>query len=295
VTAAPVLATPTAPAVRARSATAILGRRLLRSRSLQIGLTISLLVVLVALGAPLLSRADPTALDTANILKGPSAAHPFGTDEFGRDLLSRALYGARVSILVGVTVALVTTLTGLLFGALAGYYPRLDNPIMRAMDVLMAFPGMLLAIGIMAILGQQTVNIILALMVPYTPRAARVVRGQVLALRDQEFIQAARCLGMNDGRIILRHLAPNVAAPLLIQQTFILASAILAESGLSFLGVGVPPEVPTLGGILSDSRAYLRTAPWMSLYPGILISLLVLGFNLLGDGLRDALDPRTRV
>jgi peptide/nickel transport system permease protein len=194
-----------------------------------------------------------------------------------------------------VTIALVTTLTGLLFGALAGYYPRLDNPIMRTMDVLMAFPGMLLAIGIMAILGQQTINIVLALMVPYTPRTARVVRGQILALRDQEFIQAARCLGLRDWRIIVRHLLPNVAAPLLIQQTFILAGAILAESGLSFLGVGVPPEVPTLGGILSDSRAYLRTAPWLSLYPGLLISLLVLGFNLLGDGLRDALDPRTRV
>jgi peptide/nickel transport system permease protein len=286
-TAAPALA-PAAEEVRAqRSGAAILGRRLLRSRSLQIGLAISLLVVT--------SGADPTAVNTASILKGPSAAHPFGTDEFGRDVLSRAVYGARTSILVGVTIALVTTLTGLLFGALAGYYPRLDNPIMRTMDVLMAFPGMLLAIGIMAILGQQTINIVLALMVPYTPRTARVVRGQILALRDQEFIQAARCLGLRDWRIIVRHLLPNVAAPLLIQQTFILAGAILAESGLSFLGVGVPPEVPTLGGILSDSRAYLRTAPWLSLYPGLLISLLVLGFNLLGDGLRDALDPRTRV
>lgn len=249
----------------------------------------------MAAGAPLFTQADPTDMNSMSILKPPSRAHPLGTDDFGRDVLSRVLYGGRVSILVGVIVAGVTTLTGVIFGALAAFYRRLDNLIMRAMDVLMAFPEILLALGVVAILGPQLVNIMIALIITFTPRPARVVRGVILGLKQQEFVEAARTVGARDLRIITHHLLPNSLAPLLVQQTYILAIAILAESALNFLGVGVPPEVPTLGGILSDARVHLRNAPWMSLFPGTFITLLVLGFNLLGDGLRDVLDPRMRL
>jgi peptide/nickel transport system permease protein len=270
-------------------------RRFARSRTAQLGLFVTVMLVMLSVGAPLITPIDPTDMDSTAILRSASAAHPLGTDDFGRDLLSRVLYGARVSILVGIIVAGVTTVTGVVLGALAGFYPRLDNPIMRVMDILMAFPEILLALGIMAILGPQLANIIIALIIAYTPRPARLLRGMILMLKELDFVTAARTLGAADLRIILRHLLPNAMAPLMVQQTFILAIAILAESALNFLGVGAPPEVPTLGGILSDSRIYLRSAPWMSLYPGVYISLLVLGFNLLGDGLRDVLDPQMKV
>lgn len=266
--------------------------RLLDSRSAGVGLVIVLGLLVLALGAPWLTRAEPTAMDSMAILKSPSRAHLFGTDDFGRDLMARVLYGARVSILVGLLVAGLTTVTGLVIGVVTGFYPRIDNTVMRVMDLLMAFPTILLALGIMAILGPRLSNIIVALVIPYTPRTARVVRSVVLGLREQEFVEAARALGMPDLRVMLRHLLPNSLAPLLVQQTYVLALAILAESGLNFLGVGVPPDVATLGSILSDARTFLRNAPWMSLYPGVFISLLVLGFNLLGDGLRDVLDPQ---
>lgn len=266
--------------------------RLLESRSARVGLVIVLGLLVLALGAPWLTRAAPTAMDSMSILKSPSRAHLFGTDDFGRDLMARVLYGARVSILVGLLVAGLTTVTGLVIGVVSGFYARIDNAVMRVMDLLMAFPTILLALGIMAILGPRLSNIIVALVIPYTPRTARVVRSVVLGLREQEFVEAARALGMPDLRVMLRHLLPNSLAPLLVQQTYVLALAILAESGLNFLGVGVPPDVATLGSILSDARTFLRNAPWMSLYPGVFISLLVLGFNLLGDGLRDVLDPQ---
>ena len=282
------------PSLRGRPRRLIL-RRLRRSGAAKLGLVITVGLVVLAAGAPLFTRADPTDMDSMSILKPPSRAHPLGTDDFGRDVFSRVLYGGRISILVGVVVAGVTTLTGVMFGALAAFYRRLDNLIMRGMDILMAFPEILLALGVVAILGPQVVNIMIALIIPFTPRPARVVRGVILALKQQEFVEAARTVGARDLRIITHHLLPNSLAPLLVQQTYILAIAILAESALNFLGVGVPPEVPTLGGILSDSRVHLRNAPWMSLFPGTFITLLVLGFNLLGDGLRDVLDPRMRL
>jgi peptide/nickel transport system permease protein len=266
-----------------------------RSKSTLIGLGLALVIVLLSLGAPLFTSTSPNAMSPAAILQGPTSAHPFGTDDFGRDLLSRVLYGGRISLFVGVVVSLVTGALGVLLGTLTGYYRRVDGPIMRVMDALMAFPAILLAIGIMSILGPRLINIIAALAIVYTPRSARIARGAILALRDQDYVQAARSIGMRDSRIMLRHLVPNIMAPVLVQQTFILAVAVLAESSLNFLGVGVPPEVPTLGSILSDSRTFLRDAPWMSLYPGVFISVLVLGFNLLGDGLRDVFDPRMRL
>lgn len=289
----------TAPSVRttwpAHSPRRRLLRRLRRSRSTLIGLALTLLIVVLSLGAPLLTDTPPNAMSPTAILQGPSAEHPFGTDDFGRDIFTRVLYGGRISILVGFVIAVLTGVTGLIVGTLAAYYPRLDSPLMRVMDALMAFPAILLAIGIMAILGPRLLNIIIALGVVYTPRCARVARATVLSLRELDYVQAARSLGLSDFRIMIRHLVPNSMTPVLVQQTFILAAAILAESSLNFLGVGVPPEVPTLGSILSDSRTFLRDAPWMSLYPGVFISCLVLGFNLLGDGLRDVLDPRTRL
>jgi peptide/nickel transport system permease protein len=269
-------------------------RTLSRSRSAMIGLVVIVILTLASLAAPLLTDTDPNTMESRSILEGPSREHPFGTDDFGRDVFSRVLCGGRLSIAVGVLVAGITSITGLILGTLAGYYRRLDNPIMRVMDILMAFPSILLAIGVMAILGPRFVNIVIALTIPYTPLAARVVRGEILQLRERDFAEAARAVGMSDFRIMVRHLIPNSMAPILVQQTFVLALAILAESGLNFLGVGVPPSVPTLGSILSDARTFLRDAYWMALFPGLFISLLVLGFNILGDGLRDILDKHMR-
>jgi len=259
------------------------------------GLVLVFIIVVLSLGAPLFTDVDPTSMDTSVIMRPPGPGHPFGTDDLGRDVFSRVLYGGRISILVGLIVAGSTTLTGIIFGVLAGFYTRLDNSIMRAMDIVMAFPAILLALGVVAILGPQLINIVIALVIPYTPRSARVVRGMILQLKEMDFVDAARSLGAKDLRIMLRHLLPNSLAPLMVQQTYVLALSILAEAALTFLGVGVPPDVPTLGGIISDARVNLRYAPWLSLFPGLAISALVLGFNLLGDGLRDVLDPRMKI
>lgn len=259
-----------------------------------VGLTIIVVMVILAVGAPLFSGVAPNEMDVTRILDRPGAQHYFGTDDLGRDMFSRVLHGGRISIFVGLVVAGITTLTGVLLGILAGYYPRLDNPIMRAMDIVMAFPAILLALAIVAILGPRLSNIIIALAIPYTPPTARIVRGTVLQLKEMDFILAAHALGASDFKIMLRHLLPNSLPPILVQQTYVLALAILAEAALTFLGVGAPPEIPTLGGIISDARAHLRVAPWLPLFPGLAISALVLGFNLLGDGLRDVLDPRLK-
>lgn len=269
-------------------------RRFGRNVPGMVGLIIIIIMVALSLGAPLFSGLDPNDMDVSQILATPGSEHLFGTDDLGRDMFSRVLYGGRISILVGLVVAATTSVTGIFFGILSGYYPRLDNPIMRAMDIVMAFPAILLALAIVAILGPQLSNIIIALVIPYTPRTARIVRGTVLQLKEMDFILAAHSLGTNDLKIMLRHLLPNSMAPVLVQQTYVLALAILAEAALTFLGVGAPPEIPTLGGIISDARSHLRVAPWLPLFPGIAISALVLGFNLLGDGLRDVLDPRLK-
>ena len=259
-----------------------------------VGLIIIVVMVVLSLGAPFFSSIDPNDMEVTEILATPGSAHLFGTDDLGRDMFSRVLYGGRISIYVGLVVALLTTLAGIFFGILAGYYPRLDNLIMRVMDIVMAFPAILLALAIVAILGPQLNNIIIALVIPYTPRTARIVRGTVLQLKEMDFIMAAYSVGANDLKIMLRHLLPNSLAPILVQQTYVLALAILAEAALTFLGVGAPPDIPTLGGLISDARAHLRVAPWLPLFPGLAISALVLGFNLLGDGLRDVLDPRLK-
>ncbi len=270
-------------------------KRVLRARSFLLGFAATSFMIMVAVAAPSISGASPTDMDTDRILQGPSDRHPFGTDTFGRDTYSRVVHGARISIGVGLGVAVVTAVAGVALGTLAGFYRVLDGPIMRTMDLLMALPAILLAIGVMTILGPQLTNVVIALAIVYTPRTARVVRGSVLVLKGQEFVEAARSLGAGDARVILRHVLPGTVAPLIVQESFIFGYAILAEAGLSFIGVGVPPEFPSWGTMLSEARTLLRTAPWQSLYPGLAISVTVLGINLLGDGLRDIFDPRMQV
>jgi peptide/nickel transport system permease protein len=280
--------------LRQRSPTGQALQRFRRNVPGMVGLILSLVILTLGFAAPLLARYDPLDIDMSRLLVPPGAEHLFGTDDLGRDVFARVLFGIRVSVFVGVVVAATTTVTGFVFGLLAGYYRRLDNPIMRVMDILMSFPMMLLALAIVAILGPQLVNILIALIIPSTPRAARLIRGVVLQLKESEFVIAARSVGLSDLRLLLRHLMPNCMPVVIVRQTAVVASAILMEAALTYLGVGLPAEVPTLGGIVSDGRTYLRSAPWLSMFPGLTISLLVLGVNLLGDGLRDILDPRMR-
>jgi len=270
-------------------------RRFSRHWSGVMGLVILLGVIVLAVGAPLFTDVDPTAMNAMQLLQTPSAEHRFGTDDYGRDLFSRVLYGSRISLTVGLVVAGITTVTGVFIGAVAGFYPRLDEPIMRAMDILMALPTIMFALAIVAVLGPRLVNVIIALIFPITPRTARVVRGVVLALKQEDFVLAARCVGARDLRLIVRHVLPNCLAPIIVRQTYVVGIAILAEGGLNFLGVGVELQTPTLGGIVSEARIHLRAAPWASLYGGLFMALLVLSVNLLGDALRDVLDPRMKV
>jgi peptide/nickel transport system permease protein len=253
-----------------------------------------LLVLVVALAAPLLTPIDPQLVQPEQRLAPPGPLHLAGTDNFGRDLFSRTVYGARVSLIVGGLVALLATLLGTALGLIAGYYPRIDRLLMRLMDSLMAFPGVVLAVAIMAAVGPQVSNVVVALSVVYTPRIVRLVRSVVLVVREMQYIEAARAVGMLDVRIVVRHILPNCLSVLTVQSTFIFAEAVLAEAALSFLGVGTPPFIPSWGIILGEARTYIRDAPWMMLLPGAALSITVLGLNLVGDGLRDLLDPRQR-
>lgn len=270
-------------------------RSLARNPSAVTGAVIVVLMLLVAFLAPYLAPYNPNQMDIANRLKAPSAAHLLGSDDFGRDILSRMIYGTQLSLTVGVAVVLLATLAGTVLGLLAGYFRRLDNLLMRVMDGLMAFPAILLAIAIMAALGPKEMNVIIAIAAVYTPRMARIVRGSALSVKRMEYVEAAAALGAGHGRIMFRHILPNCMSPIIVQATFIFAYAVLAEASLSFLGVGTPPPAPSWGNILADGRLYIRLAPWITVFPGTAIMATVLGLNLLGDGLRDVLDPRMRV
>jgi len=258
------------------------------------GALLLLLTIFIAVFAPHLTHYKPLRLDVSVRLQGPSASHLFGTDEFGRDVFSRVLFGTRVSLLVGGAVMLFTSLVGVILGILAGYYDFLDNILMRIMDGLMAFPAMVMAIALMAVLGPSVLNVIIALSFIYMPRTARIIRSVVLVVREMVYVQAARALGARDLRITLKHVLPNCIPPLIVQSTFIFAYSVLAEASLSFLGVGVPPDIPSWGNIISSGRLFIREAPWMSIFPGVAILITCMALNLLGDGLRDALDPRMR-
>jgi peptide/nickel transport system permease protein len=269
--------------------------RLLSHRGVVVGLVLFGLIVLAALSADWISPHDPLRNNIRYRLGAPNDIHWLGTDRFGRDILSRIIHGTRVSLRIGLMVVLATGILGALIGAAAGYFRRLDGPIMRVMDGLMAFPGILLAISLAAALGPSEMNAAIALAVAYTPRTARIVRASVLVVRELDYVEAARALGAGHGRILARHILPNSLTPLVVQCTYIFALSVLAEAVLSFIGVGPPPPTPSLGSIIADGRDYILEAPWISLYPGIAIAITVLGLNLLGDGLRDVLDPRMKV
>lgn len=268
-------------------------RRFFANRMALTGSSIILIIILFAILSPLMVSYDPLAMVPTDRLKAPSVEHWFGTDNFGRDIFSRVAHGARVSLGVGVTVALITGVCGMLVGLLAAYYRTLDHILMRISDGLMAFPAILLAIAIMAVLGPKTSNVIIALSVVYTPYVARVIRSSALVIREQTYIEALRSQGARAWRIIGLHIAPNAVTPLIIQVTFIFADAIITEAALSFLGAGVPAPNPSWGNILFDGKVLIYNAWWMTVFPGFAILMTVLGLNLFGDGLRDLLDPHT--
>ena len=278
---------PTAPRIRWY-------RRVLRNRSVVLGAGVFLTFLLAAIFADQLSTHNPRRLTPAERLRPPRAQNFLGTDEFGRDVYSLVIHGSRVSLIVGGVTMLITSLAGTLIGLVAGYYRRLDLVVMRVMDGLMAFPAILLAIAFMAARGPGVWNVILALSLVYTPRTALLVRSTVLSLRELDYVAAARALGRRDFAIAVRHILPNCLAPLLVQGTFIFAYAVLAESILGFLGVGVPPYVPSWGNVIASGKNVIREAVWVSLFPGITLTVAGLSLNLLGDGLRDTLDPRLR-
>jgi peptide/nickel transport system permease protein len=270
-------------------------RRLRRSRSAMIGGTVVLAIALCALCAPVLSPDDPELMEMGLRLDGPTLRHPMGNDQFGRDLFSRVLYGARISLSVAVFAVAVSVVLGVSVGLVSGYYGGLvDLLAQRVVDVFLAFPVLLLAIALVAALGPSPRNVVLALGLVGWTNYARVVRADVLALKNRDFVQAARVAGASDVRIIVRHTLPNVLSPVLVLATLGVGYAIVAESGLSFLGLGVQPPKPSWGWTVAFGTRFLRDAPHLSTFPGVAIMLSVLGFNLLGDGLRDLLDPRSR-
>ncbi len=265
-----------------------------RNKSALIGAVIFLCLVGVALFAPFIAPYAPNDMTPANRLQPMSATHYFGTDGFGRDVFSRVIHGTRVSLGAGISVVIITTIIGIIMGLLAGFYKSIDNILMRILDGLMAFPAIILQIAIMAVLGARFINVVIALVIVYSPRMARVVRSAVLVQKEQPYVEAARSIGANDLRITLLHVLPNCVAPIIIQGTMIFAYSVLAEASLSFLGVGMPPEVPSWGNILEEGRVFIRRAPWMITFPGIAIAACVLALNMFGDGLRDILDPKIR-
>ncbi|HEX3350945.1 MAG TPA: ABC transporter permease [Acetobacteraceae bacterium] len=269
-------------------------RALLRNRSFVIGAVLLLIIVLVAVFANQIAPFDPLRSNFRVRLQPPSAEHLFGTDHFGRDLFSRVVFGGRISLVIGFCVVVVTGIAGTTIGALAGYFARLDNPLMRLMDALMAFPAILLAIVISAVLGASIVNVIIALSIATSPHTARIVRGSVLVVREMDYVEAARAMGAEHARILFRHVLANALAPLIVRLTYVFAIAILAEAVLSYIGVGPPPPTPTFGNIIATERDFMENAPWTMIFPGLAIIASVLGLNLLGDGLRDVLDPRMR-
>ncbi len=270
-------------------------RKLLRHRLFMTGATLLMLMVLLAIFADWIEIRPPEKMQVRLRFKTPDFAYPLGTDNYGRDIYSRLVHGARLSLAIGFAVALITGILGTTIGVAAGYFKRLDSPLMRLMDALMAFPAILLAIAIAAALGPSAMNAVIALAVVYTPRTARIVRSTVLVVRETDYVQAAKACGARDRWIIWRHILPNSMAPLIVQLTFIFAYAILAESILSFLGVGPPPPTPTWGNMIAEGKDYLREASYICFFPGVAVALTCLALNLLGDGLRDVLDPRLRV
>lgn len=270
-------------------------RRLTRRRGAVVGLAVVLLFVVLALGADLFSPYDPTATDWMAVRKGPSLAHPFGTDEIGRDVLSRVIHGARASLMAGLISVGLALALGIPIGLVAGYAGGfVDGLLMRLTDAMLACPFLILAIALAAFLGPSLTNAMIAIGLSATPIFIRLTRAQVQAVKVEDFVEAARAVGNPPWRIALRHILPNIVPALMVQGTLTIAAAIIAEASLSFLGLGQQPPAPSWGSMLNTAKNFLTQAPWMAVWPGLSIFLVVLSFNLVGDGLRDALDPRHR-
>jgi peptide/nickel transport system permease protein len=269
-------------------------RKLFRRRIVLLATACLLLVVLASLFAQALTAFDPNDTAISQRLASPSAEHKLGTDELGRDMLARIAYGGRYSLTIAALTATGAIVFGTLFGLVAGFFRRLDAPISRVVDAMMSFPDILLAISLVAILGPSMLNVVLALVLVYTPRVARVVRASTLVVRELLFVEAARAVGVSTWRILWRHILPNLMSPILVQTSFIFAYAILAEAALSFLGVGVPPDIPTWGTMVAGSQQYAHQALWIVLFPGVAIIVTALSLQILGDGIRDLLDPRLK-
>lgn len=267
-------------------------RALMKNPNMLTGFVILAIISFFTVFAGYVDRYDPLKLEPLDRLQSPSLEHWFGTDNTGRDVYSRTIHGGRVSLLVGFTVAILTVCAGMVIGLISGYDRRADMVIQRFMDAIMSFPTLLLALALIAMLGSSITNVIIVITVVDTPRMVRIVRAQVLALREYQFVEAARAIGAPTWRVLLLHVAPNTFAPVMVQATFVFATAILVEAGLSFLGLGIPPDLPSWGNILALGRTYLQTAVWVSFFPGLILTISVLAINLVGDGLRDALDPK---
>jgi len=274
--------------VRARR----LPRFLKRHPTMLFGVFLLVVMSFVALAAPLWSKGDPLEINPIDRLQAPSAKHWFGTDHLGRDIYTRTVYGSRISLIVGLCVSAISMVAGLAIGLFGGYDRRVDAVVMRIMDGLMAIPAILLAIALMALMRASVQNVIIALSIPEIPRVVRVVRAAVLSLREQPFVEATRAAGARVPYLLLRHILPNTVAPLIVQGTYICASAVIFEAYLSFLGAGTPPQIPSWGNMMAEGRPYVQIAFWIILFPGLFLALTVLAINLVGDGLRDTLDPK---
>ena len=263
-----------------------------RNPTIAFGAVLLAALIIVGIFAPYIAYSDPFKIAPVNRLKPPSERWWFGTDQFGRDIFTRTVYGARVSLIVGLSVAAFSSIVGLALGILCGYFRKVDGIVMRIMDGLMAIPSILLAIALITLTRPSLGIVILAIVIPEVPRIVRVVRAVVLSIRSQPYIESAIAGGTKNTKLLLRHVLPNTLAPLIVQSTYVCASAMLIEASLSFLGAGVPPEVPSWGNIIAQGRTFFQIAPWTILIPGIFLAITVLAVNILGDGLRDTLDPR---
>ncbi len=285
-----VIAEAPPPAIATRKTKAI-WVAIRRNPTIFIGTLVLTLLALMALCAPLIAG-DPLRMATAQRLRPPSEAWWFGTDQFGRDVFSRTIYGARVSLVVGITVALAASAIGLVIGLVCGYFRTVDGIVMRVMDGIMAIPSILLAIALITLTRPGLAIVLVAIVIPEVPRIVRLVRSVVLSIREQPYIESAIAGGTRGFKLLFKHILPNTLAPLIVQATYVCASAMLVEASLSFLGAGVPPEIPSWGNIISQGRSFFQIAPWSILIPGAFLTVTILAVNLLGDGLRDRLDPR---
>jgi peptide/nickel transport system permease protein len=271
-----------------------LGGFVRRNPTVVIGSILLVAIIGVAVFAPVIAPGDPQSLNPIKRLRPPSAEFWFGTDMYGRDVFTRTIHGSRISLIVGTLVAVISIGFGLVIGLVTGYVRAIDGPVMRVMDGLMAIPDILLAIAMMALFRASVSNVVIAVTVPQVPRVVRLVRAVVLSIRERPFIEAAQSIGTRFRRILTKHLLPNTVAPLIVQATYTGAAAVLTEAGLSFLGAGTPPNIPSWGNMMAEGRSFFQIAFWIIFFPGMFLAVTVLAVNLLGDGLRDALDPRLR-